>query len=567
MKKVVNTVEDKVDLRALLRSRGIVLGKSGHRKLAGDCPFHAEGEGAFVVNPGRDSFKCSVCGRSGGAAEFLAEFDGISPAHARELVRDEAAAFVRAPRALRTRSTVRRLDCPLDEGASDPELLEQASDYCHERLMGNGAVLERLEELRLGNEEALRKFRIGFADRSLGLRIPERNRRAGGALRKRLQRLGFLRPSGHEHFGGALTLPVPAPDAGVRGIYGHRIGTGLRKEAHRDLWLPPLSPPLWNREAFMGGELVVCLRPLDALTLWMNGVRNCTFLYYGDDGDPAQLADAMRAERVETVRLCFPNTTRGMKAAERCAVDMFGGGFEVFQARFPFGMGAYEYAGDFEDSAAALRDLIAAAEWKGVSAARVAVSRLPEQEGGVCAEQSGDFLFMQMNDREYRATESGLSGETGQMKTTLRLRCGRSFHIDRIDLYSDRDRRRFAARASQETGLDKKLLFNDLGTVLLTLEERRHARSEEDSGAKAAREMPEQTRRTLHAARELVAELKAAGRAASFTRRELRDRIGRGATQTGKHIGLLRDLGLVSLIQCRSGCAFRYEINENGGAE
>jgi len=174
--------------------------------------------------------------------------------------------------------------------------------------------------------------------------------------------------------------------------------------------------------------MVVCLRPLDALTLWMNRIRKCTFIYKGGIEESARLLDAMRTERVESVRLCFPNTLAGTTAAERCGVDLFCEGFEVCQARFPFGMGAYEYAAVFENPRAALHNLIAAA-------------------------------------------------------------------------------------------------------------------------------------------RELAYELRAAGKDGFFTRRQLRERIGRGATQTGKHIERLRDLGLVSLIQCRTGCVFRYEINENGGAD
>jgi hypothetical protein len=210
---------------------------------------------------------------------------------------------------------------------------------------------------------------------------------------------------------------------------------------------------------------------------------------------------------------------------------------------------------------------MAAAEWRGDSAASIAVSRLPERDRGASAEVTGDFLFMTMKDREYRATASGPGGDAGSMATTLRLRCGRRFHIDRVDLYRDRDRRRFASRASKETGIDKKLVSKDLGALLLAIEERRHACSEEVSGGNSAPEMPERTRRTLAAARRLVSEHRAAGREPCFTRRELSERIGCGPTQTGVHVGRLLGLGLVSLIQCRAGREYRYELDGEGGAE
>jgi hypothetical protein len=49
---------------------------------------------------------------------------------------------------------------------------------------------------------------LGFADRTLGLRLPEKTRKAGNEIRSRLQKLGLLRESGHEHFNGSLVIPV-----------------------------------------------------------------------------------------------------------------------------------------------------------------------------------------------------------------------------------------------------------------------------------------------------------------------------------------------------------------------
>jgi hypothetical protein len=51
-------------------------------------------------------------------------------------------------------------------------------------------------------------FQIGFANRKLGLTLPDKNRKAGEELRGRLQRLGILRESGHEHFNGSVVIPV-----------------------------------------------------------------------------------------------------------------------------------------------------------------------------------------------------------------------------------------------------------------------------------------------------------------------------------------------------------------------
>ena len=40
-------------------------------------------------------------------------------------------------------------------------------------------------------------FKLGFANRTLGYRLPEKNRKAGAEILGRPQKLGILRESGH----------------------------------------------------------------------------------------------------------------------------------------------------------------------------------------------------------------------------------------------------------------------------------------------------------------------------------------------------------------------------------
>ena len=60
----------------------------------------------------------------------------------------------------------------------------------------------------LSHPELVDTFDLGFANRTLGYRLPAKNRRAGADIRGRLQRLGVLRESGHEHLSGSLVVPI-----------------------------------------------------------------------------------------------------------------------------------------------------------------------------------------------------------------------------------------------------------------------------------------------------------------------------------------------------------------------
>ena len=107
------------------------------------------------------------------------------------------------------KGTVPRLASPLAADADDQAALRQVLDYYHARLKENPAALAYLKKRGIG-AEAVAAFKLGFVDRTLGLRLPQKNRAEGAALRERLQRLGLMRDSGHEHLRGRIVFPVVA---------------------------------------------------------------------------------------------------------------------------------------------------------------------------------------------------------------------------------------------------------------------------------------------------------------------------------------------------------------------
>jgi DNA primase len=44
--------------------------EEGRKMLKGNCPFHQDTAGSFMVYPSKEIFKCFGCGLEGGAAEF-----------------------------------------------------------------------------------------------------------------------------------------------------------------------------------------------------------------------------------------------------------------------------------------------------------------------------------------------------------------------------------------------------------------------------------------------------------------------------------------------------------------
>ena len=91
----------------------------------------------------------------------------------------------------------------IEHTADDKKLLEIVVSYYHETLKQSPEAQQYLVKRGLQSAEMVEQFRLGFANRTLGYRLPDKNRVAGAEQRGRLQKLGIYRESGHEHFVGS----------------------------------------------------------------------------------------------------------------------------------------------------------------------------------------------------------------------------------------------------------------------------------------------------------------------------------------------------------------------------
>ena len=226
----IEKIKRETDLAAVVRSRGIDLKPQGH-DLVGLCPFHDDKNPSLHVTPAKGLWRCVSCHATGNVIQFVQKFDGVSFRHAYELLKGGgAAAFTGAPTCAPVKKgTVPRLENPLSADADDQAALGQVLDYYHARLKENPAALAYLKKRGL-TAEALATFKLGFVDRTLGLRLPQANRKEGAAIRERLTRLGLLRHTGQ--IGRAakqqFTPPLSTAQRGLDRLALGRCITGTR---------------------------------------------------------------------------------------------------------------------------------------------------------------------------------------------------------------------------------------------------------------------------------------------------------------------------------------------------
>ncbi|VAW75807.1 hypothetical protein MNBD_GAMMA12-1364 [hydrothermal vent metagenome] len=168
---------------------------------------------------------------------------------------------------------------PFDNEKSDNELLHQVINYYHETLKSTPVALKTLQKMGIDKSEVIDQFKLGLSDRTFGHLLPEKNRREGAALRGRLQRLGILKPSGHELFRGSLVVPV-FENGVVKQIYGYKLSKKLRPGTPVHTYLSESSHGLFNSKAVQTcDEVIICSSMVDVLTFWCAGYKNVTCSY------------------------------------------------------------------------------------------------------------------------------------------------------------------------------------------------------------------------------------------------------------------------------------------------
>jgi len=361
----VERLKREVSVQRLAEARGIKLHRHG-ADLLGLCPFHDDRNPSLVITPAKNLWHClGACNMGGTAIDWVMKANGISFRHAVELLREDHLPLVAEPIQPVKHGTVRKLPPPVERDADDRELLLQVVSYYNETLKQSPEAMRYLESRGLKSPEIIDRFRLGFANRTLGYRLPAKNRAAGADMRGRLQKLGILRESGHEHFNGSLVIPVINAEGDVVEMYGRKVTANLRPGTPDHLYLPGAHAGVWNEDALaVSKEIILCEALIDALTFWVAGYRNVT-ASYGVNGFTADHRAAFEKYGTERVYIAYDRDEAGEKAAAALAEELMQMGIECLRVLFPKDMDANAYALKVTPAAKSMGVLLNKAQWMG----------------------------------------------------------------------------------------------------------------------------------------------------------------------------------------------------------
>jgi DNA primase len=488
-------LKSEVSVQRLVEASGIEL-KKGGKDLLGKCPFHEDDEASLVVTPHKNLWHCFGCQIGGGPIDWVIKSKGVSFRHAIELLKADPSLAAGAPRKI---TTTRALPPPVALDADDQALVAQTIDYYHQRLKEDAEAEAYLKARGLEHPALIDTFKLGVADRTLGLRLPLKNRAEGAAIRERLQRIGLIRESGHEHFNGSLVIPVFDAAGQVVEVYGRKLRDDLRAGTPKHLYLPGPHAGVFNlagvqeagRRESGQRDVILCEALIDALTVWCAGFTNVTSSY-GIEGFTADILAAFKDNAIERVLIAYDRDEPGERAAEKLAKELIAEGFEVLRVLFPKGMDANEFARKMSPPAQALALVLRQAQWVGSGRLAVdaqqkqpsprketpALPSLAAEPASVAPAASPEPIGVLPDEVQLEAAACswrvrGWKKNTipEAMRVNVQVRTGQGgYFVDTLDLYASRSRASFLRAASIELGLGEDVLKRELGAVLLKLE-------------------------------------------------------------------------------------------------
>ncbi|WP_444900383.1 CHC2 zinc finger domain-containing protein [Microbulbifer sp. VAAC004] len=367
--EVIERIKAEVSLERLVEGFGVELKKHGKDKV-GRCPFHDDRTPSLVVSPSTNLWHClGACGTGGSVIDWVIKTQGVSFRHAVELLRDDVSVLaadhpVSGSVPVKHR-TVPKLENPLSLDTADQAVLDQVSDFYHQTLLESPEAQDYLKKRGLDDPALIRAFKLGHANRTLGLRLPAKNRKAGAQLREQLQHIGLYRDTGREHFNGSLVIPVMDKQGRVTEVYGRKLLDNLRKGTPKHLYLPGPHRGVFNLSGLENTEeVILCESLIDALTFYRWGFTHATSSY-GTNGFTDEILQAFIEHKIQRVLIAYDRDAAGDKAATEVAKKLQSHGLGCFRIQFPKSMDANEYAKQMQPPQKALALVIRQAEWMG----------------------------------------------------------------------------------------------------------------------------------------------------------------------------------------------------------
>jgi DNA primase len=458
-KEEIERIKQAHDLRTVIESYGVTLKKKGSNYV-GLCPFHKEKAPSFTVNPKTNLYHCFGCNAGGDVIGFICKKDNISFREAVEKLQG------RKPES-RTQKPEKKAKSPAPESSINrTHLLNRVVSFYHKTFCEDPRAREYLRTRGIADNAIFSDFTIGYSNGTLLNTIPDE-----GDIREALKEIGILNERGNEMFYGCAVFPIFDENKDCVGLYGRRITDG--ETAH--FYLPGPRRGVFNFQAAKRSKSIILTEKIiDALTLYNAGFRD-VIPCYGVNGFTPDLLDLLIRSQVKEVYICFDLDDAGKEGAAKIAAQLKEKGITPYTVQLPaIPLPTNEDKVDINvfflltaDASAIFEKLLKDAN----SRASIRSDKIVKHEQKAY-DKTDTGLVVQYGDRRYDVR--GIVREGVKLKATIKAvqgeKAAQRFHLDTVDLYSNRSRL-FFAKACAVLFSEKEEIITEDVTKLIDLAE------------------------------------------------------------------------------------------------
>lgn len=240
----------------------------------------------------------------------------------------------------------------------DELLIVQVLEHYQLTLLEHEQARRFLLQHGISGNSLLSNFRLGFADRSLGLRLQKLGKEKEAFTRGALQRLGLLKPSGHEFFRGCVIFPFVTVDGEITGAFGKRITPKLKAgSVYQAHWISSQTGFFNETALTQYPEVIVCKNPLDAVIWWQYGFKNVVSLMSSDYFSELHLK-RLQALPKDRLYLALGSTASDVTATWKVASALTSAGFPLSIVLYPGGVDMETLIKTVENPVQALSELL-----------------------------------------------------------------------------------------------------------------------------------------------------------------------------------------------------------------
>ena len=434
-------------IEQVIQSYGIELKQRG-QSLIGLCPFHDDKTPSLSVTPEKGLFHCFGCSAGGDVITFVEKIENISNKEA--IQRLDVDTFI--PNRRIEPPKIKQEEVP-SKLTTKGELLKEIARVYHETFKKSKVARNYLKSRGFENLDYYSRFQIGYCDGgTIKNMLPK-----SGQMIDLLKEMGILNDKGNPSFYKCVIFPIKDTNGNIQSFYGRAI------EDKRQCYTKGSRNAVWNSEIIKShSKLIITESILDAYSLIEIGFINVLPIY-GTSGFTKDHLDLLQNSSVEELIFCLDNDKAGNESLPKLLKKLEPLNIDISKLTLPEGIkDPNEYiqnGGDKADFQQLLDHRLSLT---------IKENKPPEPLQGMIHKDQDQLIF-KYDDINYRV--KGYVKEKNALKLILTAYRDELKYLDRIDLYSDRQRQNFAKSVEVKCKTQSSKIEKHLMEMLFELEQ------------------------------------------------------------------------------------------------